>query len=115
MSASRFHVPPVVREAIRLRPFVVAMIAVAIAVVPARPAVAQTLRGQVVEEGTGTVIAGALVLLVSPDGDEAASAVSGGTGAYVIRVPAPGEWSLRVERIGFASSTAGPFRLATSG
>jgi hypothetical protein len=113
MSASRFHVPPVVREAIRLRPFVVAMIAVAIAVVPARPAVAQTLRGQVVEEGTGTAIAGALVLLVSPDGDEAASAVSGGTGAYVIRVPAPGEWSLRVERIGFASSTAGPFRLAT--
>ena len=61
-----------------------------------------------------SVAAGALVLLVSPDGDEAASAVSGGTGAYVIRVPAPGEWSLRVERIGFASSTAGPFRLATS-
>ena len=73
---------------------------------------AQTLRGQVVEDGTDTAIAGALVLLISPDGEEAASAVSGGTGAYVIRAPAPGEWSLRVERIGFASSTAGPFRLA---
>jgi hypothetical protein len=75
---------------------------------------AQTLRGQVVEEGTGTAIAGALVLLISPDGEEEASAVSGASGAYVIRVPAPGEWSLRVERIGFASSNAGPFRLATT-
>jgi len=73
---------------------------------------AQTLRGQVVEDGTDTAIAGALVLLISPEGEEEASAVSGGTGAYVIRAPAPGEWSLRVERIGFASSTAGPFRLA---
>jgi hypothetical protein len=73
---------------------------------------AQTLRGQVVEDGTDTAITGALVLLISPDGEEAASAVSGGTGAYVIRAPSPGEWSLRVERIGFASSTTGPFRLA---
>ncbi len=74
---------------------------------------AQTLRGRVVEEGTDTAIAGALVLLLSPAGDELASTVSGASGAYAIRVPAPGEWSLRVERIGFASSTVGPFRLAT--
>ena len=73
---------------------------------------AQTLRGQVVEDGSDAAIAGALVLLISPEGEEAASAVSGVTGAYVIRAPAPGEWNLRVERIGFASSTAGPFRLA---
>jgi len=93
----------------------VGMLAVAIALDPAGRLDAQTLRGQVVEEGTGTAIAGALVLLISPDGEEEASAVSGGTGAYMIRAPAPGEWSLRVERIGFASSTAGPFRLATGG
>ncbi len=74
---------------------------------------AQTLRGRVVDEGTGTAIAGALVLLISSAGEEAASTVSGGTGAYSIRVPSPGEWSLRVERIGFASATVGPFRLAT--
>ena len=73
---------------------------------------AQTLRGQVVEDGTDTAIAGALVLLIAPDGEEVASTVSGGTGAYVIRAPAPGEWTLRVERIGFASSDVGPFRLA---
>ncbi len=92
----------------------VGMLAVAIALGPAGRVDAQTLRGQVVEDVTGTAIVGALVLLISPDGEEAASAVSGGTGAYVIRVPAPGEWSLRVERIGFASSIAGPFRLATA-
>lgn len=77
------------------------------------PIDAQTIRGRVVDEGTDTAIAGALVLLISPDGEEAASTVSGGTGAYSLRVPSPGEWSLRVERIGFASSTVGPFRLAT--
>lgn len=113
MSRGRLHEYPVVRRVAAPRPVLVGMLAAAIALGPAGRGDAQTLRGQVVEEGTGAAIAGALVLLISPDGEESASGVSGGAGAFVIRVPAPGEWSLRVERIGFASSTAGPFRLAT--
>jgi hypothetical protein len=112
MSRGRFHGRLVDRRSTTHRAALVGILAAAIAFGTAGPADAQTLRGQVLEDGTDTAIAGALVLLISPEGEEAASAVSGGTGAYVIRAPAPGEWSLRVERIGFASSTAGPFRLA---
>jgi hypothetical protein len=76
------------------------------------PAGAQTLRGTVVEEGTGTAVAGALVVLVDAAGEEVASVVSTSAGAWVLRAPSPGEWSVRVERIGFATATTGPFRLA---
>ncbi|MBK5097016.1 MAG: carboxypeptidase regulatory-like domain-containing protein [Gemmatimonadetes bacterium] len=113
MSRGRFHGRLVVRRSTTHRAALVGILAAAIAFGTTGPADAQTLRGQVLEDGTEAAIAGALVLLISPDGKEQASAVSGGTGAYVIRVPSPGEWSLRVERIGFASSTAGPFRLAS--
>ena len=104
---------PVVRRSTTHRAALAGILAAAIALGTAGRVDAQTLRGQVLEDGTDTAIAGALVLLISPDGAEEASTVSGGTGAYAIRVPSPGEWSLRVERIGFASSTVGPFRLAT--
>jgi hypothetical protein len=74
---------------------------------------AQTIRGRVTESGTGAAVPGALLLLHSPDGEEVASAVSGEGGAWVLRAPAPGEWLVRVERIGFAAATEGPFRLAS--
>lgn len=73
---------------------------------------AQTIRGRVTEQGTDTAIPGALLLLLSPDGEEVASGVSGETGAWVLRAPTPGEWFVRVERIGFAASTSGPLRVA---
>jgi len=73
---------------------------------------AQTIRGRVTEQGTDSAISGALLLLLSPEGEEVASGVSGESGAWVLRAPAPGEWFVRVERIGFAASRQGPFRLA---
>jgi len=73
---------------------------------------AQTIRGRVTEQGTDTAISGALLLLLSPEGEEAASGISGETGAWVLRAPSPGEWFVRVERIGFAASQQGPFRVA---
>ncbi len=73
---------------------------------------AQSLRGTVVEEGSDAPVAGALVLLVDPAGAVQGSAVTGAAGAWILAAPGPGEWSLTVERIGFASTTAGPFRLA---
>lgn len=76
---------------------------------------AQTLRGTVVEEETGAAVSGALVVLVDGRGEEAASVVSTSAGAWVLRAPSPGEWAVRVERIGFATAAAGPFRLAAGG
>lgn len=76
------------------------------------PLDAQTLRGRVVELGTDSAIPGALLLLQSGDGEEVASTVSGESGAWVLRAPSAGEWYVRVERIGFAASAAGPFRVA---
>jgi hypothetical protein len=76
------------------------------------PLDAQTLRGRVVEQGTASPIPGALLLLQSPEGEEFASAVSGESGAWVLRAPGAGEWFVRVERIGFAGTTTGPFRVA---
>ena len=73
---------------------------------------ARTLRGTVVEQGSGAAVSGALVVLVDAGGDEVASVVSTAAGAWVLRAPSPGEWTVRVERIGFATSTEGPFRLA---
>ncbi len=65
-----------------------------------------------VEDGSGAPVAGALVVLVDDAGEEVASVVSTAAGAWVLRAPSPGEWTVRVERIGFATSAAGPFRLA---
>ena len=73
---------------------------------------AQTIRGRVTELGTGSAISGALLVLLSPEGEEVASGVSGESGAWVLRAPSPGEWFVRVERIGFASTQQGPFRVA---
>lgn len=73
---------------------------------------AQTIRGRVTEQGTDSAISGALLLLLSPEDEEVASGVSGESGAWVLRAPSPGEWFIRVERIGFAASRQGPFRLA---
>ncbi|MCL7966167.1 MAG: carboxypeptidase-like regulatory domain-containing protein [marine benthic group bacterium] len=84
----------------------------ALAALAAKPLDAQTLRGRVLEQGTDSPIPGALLLLQSPEGEEVASAVSGESGAWVLRAPSAGEWLVRVERIGFAASTAGPFRVA---
>ncbi|MFO7588082.1 MAG: carboxypeptidase-like regulatory domain-containing protein [Gemmatimonadota bacterium] len=77
-----------------------------------RDASAQSLRGTVVEEGADSAVAGALVVLVGEDGEEVASVVTTSAGAWMLRAPSPGAWSVRVERIGFAAATAGPFRIA---
>lgn len=75
-----------------------------------RPAGAQEVRGQVVERGSGTPLGGALVTLLSEDGEEAGRTLTAPDGAYRIQAPA-GSYRLRVERIGFATWTSEAFRL----
>ena len=72
---------------------------------PARAA-AQTVRGQVVGSGAEGAIAGARVLLLDNAGRRVAAAVTGPDGAYRLVAPTGGSYLLRVERIGFAATSA---------
>lgn len=61
---------------------------------------AQSIRGQVVEEGTGFPVAGAVVVVADDDGVAHATTMTSPNGTYVV-FPAPGTYSVRVERIGY--------------
>ena len=73
---------------------------------------AQTVRGVVTEEGTGTPLQGALVLLVAPQGDSSSIGVlTDAAGEFVLSAP-PGRWRVRADRIGHRSVHSAPFRVA---
>jgi len=72
---------------------------------------AQELRGTIVEAGTGRAIEGAFVSLVDATGVTTNSALTAADGAYVVRTPIPGEYTVRVERIGYESWSSEPIRL----
>lgn len=72
---------------------------------------AQEIRGRVLERGSGEPLPGALVTLVSGDGEEAERTLSSPEGTYRIAA-VPGDYRLRVERIGLATWTSEPFSLA---
>lgn len=64
-------------------------------------ATAQELRGLVLEDGTGRAIVGALLRLLDTDGEGNALAIADSSGAYVLSVPAPGEYRISTEAFGY--------------
>jgi hypothetical protein len=77
----------------------------------AAPLTAQTIRGQVVESQTGSLVGAGFVVLLAPDGREVARTLADDAGRFSIRAPAAGSWRLRSERIGFRVSTTPPISL----
>lgn len=78
--------------------------AVLLGLVPplARPAAAQTLRGRVVDSTTGRpVVSGFVVLVRAGSGEEVARVLGSRDGQFVFRLPGPGSYVLRSERIGY--------------
>ena len=73
---------------------------------------AQTLRGVVQDESTGVAIEGALLLLLDGGGDLMGTILSDETGAFLLRAAASGRYSLRAERLGYATYTSQPISLA---
>ena len=65
---------------------------------------AQSVRGTVVERGSGAPIAGAVVLLLDSAGSSVTRTITGGEGAYRLTAPRSGTYALRVLRIGFQPS-----------
>lgn len=78
------------------------------------PLHAQTVRGTVSDPDSAEPLWGAVVLLLEgPAGEtRAAGTITDEGGRYLIRVPEPGVYRLRAERIGFRSITTEPFAVA---
>jgi Carboxypeptidase regulatory-like domain len=78
----------------------------------AAPAAAQAVIGELVERTTGAPVGGAVVVLLDAEGTQRASALTGPTGVFALRAPAPGTYRLRAERVGYASTLSPPLELA---
>lgn len=74
--------------------------------VPVPPALGQTVRGTLVEEGSGRPIPGAFVVLQDTTGRTLSSALTGSAGTWLLRAPGPGTYLLRTDRIGYASAVS---------
>lgn len=87
----------------------VAALALAAAISPAH---AQTLRGQIVEEGTSRPIEAAMISLIDEAGKRVGSAWSDASGRFFLRAPGPGAYTLHVERIGYETAASPVLELA---
>lgn len=72
---------------------------------------AQVVRGEVVDGGTARPIVGAVVILIDDHGARRAGVLTDDAGRFAVRAPAPGRYTLRIDRIGYASSTSPPLAL----
>lgn len=87
-----------------------ALTALVLALLPAG-AGAQSVLGTVVEDGTLRPLAGAFVVLEDGAGARAAAGLAAEDGRFVLRAPAPGEYRLVAQLIGYADATTGFFML----
>lgn len=83
-----------------------------LAAIPVRTAPAQTVRGQVVEQGTERPVLGAFVVLLDADGVRQDAGLTDRDGRFLVRAPAPGRYTLRAERIGHANTVSPVLELA---
>jgi hypothetical protein len=75
---------------------------------------AQTLQGRVVEAAGDTPLAGAVVRLLTADGQALASAVTDAQGRFALSAGEAGEYRVAVAALGFAAATLGPVALAAA-
>jgi len=83
----------------------------------AEPIDGQTLRGRLVEGGSGEPIAGAFVLLYPDEGDASpetpplAADLTASDGRFALAAPRPGRYRVRVDRIGYRSHLTDPIEV----
>jgi hypothetical protein len=75
-------------------------------------AAAQSVRGSVVERGSGTPVPGALVALVGEDGAVRAEVLTDAEGRFLVRAASAGRYTLRADRVGYRSATSAALELA---
>jgi Carboxypeptidase regulatory-like domain len=76
---------------------------------------AQVVTGVVLETGTGSPVAGALVRLVDAEGRPVRSFLTAADGRYRLPVGSAGSYYLTVERIGYENTRVGPLDVDASG
>ena len=86
------------------------LLVLAAACIPAL-ARAQTVEGRVLEAGSNEPVGGAIVSVIGGTGERDAATLSDSSGTYRVRASGPGAYTLRVERVGFVSSTSEVVRL----
>ena len=79
----------------------------------ASSATAQIVRGRVLEEGAGTPLPGAMIVLVDAEGTQVGRILTDDLGRFTLRAPRDGTYTLRADRIGYASMTSPPIELAS--
>lgn len=78
----------------------------------AAPARAQTVTGQIKAKADGAPVASAIVALLDSTGRAVITGLAEDDGTFRLAAPAPGRYSVRVERVGFRSSTSTPMVVA---
>lgn len=96
---------PAIRRIARLIPL--------LAVVLPLRAAAQPVIGAVVEEGTGTPVTGAMVILYDSTGTQVDRVLSNTVGRFLVLAENAGPHYITVERIGYANWTTDPFNPGT--
>ena len=94
----------------RFRSLAFALVSLAAGLAAAAPARAQTVHGTLVDTA-GRPVEQVLVALVGPGGRQAGGALTSATGEFRIRAPGPGRYSLRAERVGYATVSTPAFEL----
>jgi len=84
---------------------------VALLSLSSQPGGAQVVLGQLFDGESGTPVEGALVLLLTEEGDEAGGYLTNAAGRFLIQAPKPGTYTLRAERIGFETTLSEAIRL----
>lgn len=81
---------------------------------PAHPLAAQVVRGRLVSADGADPVNGAMVALVTRDGSRVAQSLSRSSGLFELAAPAPAEYRVRADRIGFATTYSEFFRLSAA-
>ncbi|MGD2154567.1 MAG: carboxypeptidase-like regulatory domain-containing protein, partial [Gemmatimonadales bacterium] len=82
-------------------------VATFVALLMVESAVCQTVRGTLLEQGSGQPIGGAFIVLLDEEGERPGrdiGTLTGDDGRFQLRLPEPGRYRLRAERIGFRST-----------
>jgi hypothetical protein len=78
---------------------------------PANGLLAQVVRGSVTERGTTAPLPGVLLSLIDESGRTVAATLSDERGAYEVRAPSAGRFTLVIKRIGVRPTRSAPFAL----
>jgi hypothetical protein len=89
----------------------VALVLAGFAVCAPVRALAQAISGELIEDSTGTPVAGAFVVLLNAERERIGGGLTDAEGRFLIRTPGPGTFTLRAERIGYRSASSTPITI----